>query len=93
MIGCTITTRRGTQYGSGAALTAAHGYVSTKYDELGVVRRAAIMNKSRELLTVMVKGNALPIESVTNDGRTYGILSQSIDWRNEENELQLINLD
>ena len=93
MIGCTITTRRGTQYGAGAALTAAHEYVSTKYDELGVVRRAAIMNKSRELLTVMVKGNALPIESVTNDGRTYGILSQSIDWRNEENELQLINLD
>ena len=75
------------------ALTSAKAYVSTKYDQRGIVRRAAIMNKSRELITVKVRSNAQPIDSVTYHSQSYGILSQSINWRDDENELRIINLE
>ena len=91
-IGCTITSKRGVQFGSGVVLDANHAYVSTKYDEQGVVRRAAIMNKSREIITVQVRKNVQPIDSVTYNSHTYAILSQSIDWRNDANEIRIINL-
>jgi hypothetical protein len=81
------------QYGAGMALTSGKAYVSTKYDQLGIVRRAAILNKSRELLTVKVRANAQPIETVTYKGQEYGILSQSINWRDNENEIRIINLE
>jgi hypothetical protein len=57
------------------------------------VRRAAIMNKSREVLTVKVRNNTQPIDSVDYKNQTYGILSQSINWRDNENEIRIINLE
>ena len=92
-VGCTITTKRGVQYGTGCTLTESKGYVSTKYDELGVIRRAAIMNKSREVITVSVRDATQPIDSIEYNNKTYGILSQSIDWANNVNKLTIINLD
>jgi hypothetical protein len=92
-VDCAITSKRGVQYGAGMALTSAKSYVSTKYDQLGIVRRAAIMNKSRELITVKVRSNAQPIDIVTYHSQSYGILSQSINWRDDENELRIINLE
>jgi hypothetical protein len=92
-VDCAITSKRGVQYGAGMALTSGKAYVSTKYDQLGIVRRAAIMNKSREVLTVKVRNNTQPIDSVDYKSQTYGILSQSINWRDDENELRIINLE
>lgn len=92
-VDCTITSKRGVQYGAGMALTSGKAYVSTKYDQLGIVRRAAIMNKSREVLTVKVRNNTQPIDSVDYKSQTYGILSQSINWRDNENEIRIINLE
>lgn len=91
-VGCIITSKRGVQYGSGVVLDANHAYISTKYDEQGVARRAAVMNKSREIITVQVRKNVQPIDSVTYNSQTYAILSQSIDWRNDTNEIRIINL-
>jgi hypothetical protein len=92
-VDCTITSKRGVQYGAGMALTSDKAYVSIKYDQLGIVRRAAIMNKSREVLTVKVRDNTQPIDIVTYHSQSYGILSQSINWRDDENELRIINLE
>lgn len=92
-VDCTITSKRGVQYGAGMALTSDKAYVSTKYDQLGIVRRAAIMNKSREVLTVKVRNNTQPIDSVDYKNQTYGILSQSINWRDNENEIRIINVE
>ena len=50
------------------------------------------MNKSREIITVQVRKNVQPIDSVTYNSHTYAILSQSIDWRNDANEIRIINL-
>jgi hypothetical protein len=93
IVECPITSKRGVQYGAGMALTSGKAYVSTKYDQLGIVRRAAIMNKSREVLTVKVRDNTQPIDSVEYKSQTYGILSQSINWRDNENEIRIINLE
>jgi hypothetical protein len=93
IVECPITSKRGVQYGAGMALTSGKAYVSTKYDQLGIVRRAAIMNKSREVLTVKVRNNTQPIDSVDYKSQTYGILSQSINWRDNENEIRIINLE
>lgn len=93
IIGCAITSKRGVQYGAGVTLDEDHAYITTKYDEQGVIRRAAIMDKSRELINVSVRNNTQPIDSITNGGRTYGILSQSINWRDDVNDIRIINID
>lgn len=91
-VGCTITSKRGVQYGAGVVLDENHAYVSTKYDTLGVERRAAVMDKSREIITVQVRKNIQPIDSVAYNQADYAIISQSIDWRNDTNEIRIINL-
>ena len=91
-IGCTITSKRGIQYGSGVVLDENHSYISTKYDTLGVERRALVMNKSREIITVKVRKNIQPIDSVAYNQADYAVISQSIDWRNDTNEIRIINL-
>ena len=88
-----ITTKRGTQFGAGMALTAQHEYVTTQYDQLGVVRRTQLLNKSREILRIGVRKHTQPIDTVTIEDATYGILSQSIEWRDDRNEIQIIKLD
>ena len=88
-----ITTKRGTQFGAGMALTTQHEYVTTQYDQLGVVRRAQLLNKSREILRIGVRKHTQPIDTVTIEEATYGILSQSIEWRDDRNEIQIIKLD
>ena len=92
-VSSTITTKRGVQYGTGAALDENHAYITTKYDELGIVRRAAVMNKYRELLTVSVRNHTQPIDGVSYHSQKYGILSQTIDWRNDTNAIRIINLE
>ena len=89
----TITSKRGVQYGAGVALTSSKAYVTTRYDQYGIERRAAIMGKSREMLDVKVRSNQKPIDGVTYNGDHYGILSQSIDWRDDVNEMRIINLE
>lgn len=92
-VGCVMTTKRGVQFGAGVALDENHAYITTKYDEQGIIRRAAIMNKSREMINVKVRNMVQPIDSVTYGGHTYGILSQSMNWRDDRNEIRIINLD
>jgi hypothetical protein len=87
-----ITTKRGTQYGAGCALNANLEYITTKYDELGVARRAAFYAQPREVITVDVRENTQPIDNVTYGGNTYHILSQSIDWWEDVNRIKLIKI-
>lgn len=91
-VGCTITSKRGVQYGAGVVLDENHAYVATKYDTLGIERRAAVMDKSREIITVKVRKNIQPIDSVAYNQADYAVISQSIDWRNDTNEIRIINL-
>lgn len=91
-VGCTITSKRGVQYGAGVVLDENHAYVSTKYDTLGIERRAAVINKSREIITVQVRKNIQPIDLVAYNQADYAVISQSIDWRNATNEIRIINL-
>lgn len=88
----TITTKRGTQYGAGCALDENLEYITTKYDELGIVRRAAFYATPREVITVDVRSHTQPIDNVTFGGSTYHILSQSIDWWDDINRIKLIKI-
>lgn len=85
-----ITTHRGKQYGAGCALDEDSQYITTRYDLQGVVRRAAFYSVPREVLTVDVRANTQPIDGVTYGSDHYLILSQSIDWWNDVNQIKLI---
>lgn len=89
---CMITTRRGVQYGTGIALDNTYAYVSTLYDKLGIDRRALVYDLTREIILVSIRERLQPIDTVTYDGDTYAILSQSIDWINEENRIKLLKI-
>lgn len=88
----TITTKRGTQYGAGCALDENLEYITTKYDEQGIARRAAFYAVPREVITVDVRSNTQPIDNVTFGGSTYHILSQQIDWWDDINRIKLIKI-
>jgi hypothetical protein len=88
----TITTKRGTQYGAGCALDENLEYITTKYDEQGIARRAAFYAVPREVITVDVRDNTQPIDNVTFGGSTYHILSQQIDWWDDINRIKLIKI-
>jgi hypothetical protein len=88
----TITTKRGTQYGAGCALDENLEYITTKYDEQGIARRAAFYAVPREVITVDVRYYTQPIDNVTFGGSTYHILSQQIDWWDDINRIKLIKI-
>lgn len=94
-VASTITTRKGLQHGTGLALNADHTFCTTCYDQHGCERRAAFTAKQRATLAVTVANNAdlKPCDSLKWHSNNFGILSQSVDWKNNENKLNLINLD
>lgn len=91
---CLITTKRGTQQGTGAAITANKSYVTTFYDKLGVEKRANILGISRELLKVKIKDLIIPgcFLRKTN-GNIYAVISQSMNWKESKNEIQLMRFN
>lgn len=94
-VSSTITTRRGIQHGTGLALNDDLSYCSTTYDLDGCKRRAAMVAKNREMLTVAVENNTAiaPFDTIAWHGKTYSPLADNIDWHDNENELKLINID
>lgn len=92
-VSSTITTRRGMQHGTGLLLDSSHAYVTRQYDLEGLQRRAKILGKCREILTVVVDGVLPCTDTVTWHGKNYIILSQSVQWRDCETTLKLLNVD
>ena len=91
-VGCAITTRRGTQYGSGCALDSNKAYIKRKYDQEGINRRASFVARNREVLTISVRKHTQPIDTVASGGKEYAILSQNINWRDDNNEISIIEI-
>lgn len=94
-VSSTITTRRGIQHGTGLALNDDLSYCATTYDLDGCKRRAAMVAKNREILTVAVENNTAiaPFDIIAWHGKAYSPLADNIDWHDNENELKLINID
>lgn len=94
-VSSTITTRRSIQHGTGLALNDDLSYCATTYDLDGCKRRAAMVAKNREMLTVAVENNTAiaPFDTIAWHGKTYSPLADNIDWCDNENELKLINID
>lgn len=91
-VSAAITTRNGSQYGTGCALDASHAYVTTRYDLLGLQRRATMLKRPREVLAVTVGERLEPQAKVSYDGMDYAIVSQSVDWKQGNNTVHLIDI-
>lgn len=89
---CDITTRRGIEYGPGVALNSSKEYQTVRYDETGIVRRAAVYNQNGEIIRVDVRRSLQPNNTVRYDGETYAILSQSINWRDDVNTMNILKI-
>lgn len=89
-VGCYITTQQGTQYGPGCALDSTHAYITTRYDQDGINRRAAFLSRSRDVLTIDVREQIQPIDYIEYNGKNYIILSQGINWRDDVNTIKII---
>ena len=70
------------------ALDADHGYISTKYDELGVIRRANALG-DQEILTIDVRKNIQPTDLVAIHSSDYSLLSQTVNWRDDTNTMRI----
>lgn len=92
-VSSTITTRQGNQHGSGLAMNSDKSFVTEQYELTGLQRRAAVLNKCRELFTVYVEGILPNFDSVTYEGKNYIIVSQSVDWRDGSTKLLILNID
>lgn len=85
-----ITTRRGVQHGTGLLLNADHSFATKEYDFIGMRRRAALLEKPHPMLKVTLEQTLKPIDTITWNGKTFVPLCQSIDWREDENEVKLV---
>ncbi len=86
-----ITTRRGAQYGAGAALDlSTKGYITTEYDRLGVERRAALVQSPRKMITVDVSTLVEPWAELLYNSQSFAILEESVDWHNDIVKLKII---
>ena len=90
-VDCNITTRQGCQYGTGLALNSDLSYVTTRHEVSGMERRKRMYARSREIIEVGVRENDQPINGITYNSKTYAVISQSIDWRNDTNMLKIID--
>jgi hypothetical protein len=89
-VGCYITTQQGTQYGPGCALDSTHAYITTRYDQDGINRRAAFLSRSRDVLTIDVREHIQPIDYIEYNNKNYIVFSQGINWRDDVNTIKII---
>ena len=87
-----ITTRRSSQVGAGVAMDKDHNYITTFYDQLGVTRRAAIVDKPRQTLSVTMAGLFSPVDTFTWNGHIYAILAQDMKWRMNQNTVRMLDI-
>ena len=89
-VGCYITTQQGMQYGPGCALDSTHAYITTRYDQDGINRRAAFLSRSRDVLTIDVREHIQPIDYIEYNNKNYIVFSQGIKWRDDVNTIKII---
>ena len=89
-VDCAITTKQGMQYGAGCALNSNKVYITTRYDQQGINRLANFVARSRDLLTIDVRKNIQPIDVVIQGDKEYAVLSQEINWRDDKNNIKII---
>lgn len=87
-----ITTRRSKQYGTGLLLDATKKYITELYDKEGVQRRAAVVGVPRETINVHVREHFNPFDWLTYAGGWYAVISQSVAWRDSDNQVSLMQL-
>lgn len=93
-VSSTITTRRNLQHGTGILLTADGACVTEEYDLEGMRRRAKVISRIREEIEVTMDGGLLlPIDVVAWGGKTFAVVSQSMDWKHDKNKMTLLNID
>lgn len=92
-VASTMTTKRGNQTGTGLTIDKDKNYITTEYDLQGLKRRASIYADNHATIKATVKSFIAPIDTLTWHNKTFAILSQSVDWRNDENEVKLLALD
>lgn len=96
---CPLTTAQSPQNGAGVVVDEDSLPVTTRYDQVGINRRAALMNMPREMLNIgIVNYDIQPIDHVTmesgqQDIDEYAVVSQRTDWRNDLTHINLIYLD
>lgn len=78
------------QNGSGIAMDFAYDYIHVKYDYQGVVRRAALFERPREVLTIPARNRVLSHRKVTVASLQYMVLSRSTDWRDAVTNTKVI---
>ena len=78
------------QDGAGIAMDFAYDYIHVKYDQQGVVRRAALFERPREVLTIPARNRVVSHRKVTVASRQYMVLSRSTDWRDAVTNTKVI---
>jgi len=78
------------QNGAGIAMDFAYDYIHVKYDQQGVVRRAALFERPREVLTIPARNRVVSHRKVTVASRQYMVLSRSTDWRDAVTNTKVI---
>ena len=68
----------------------AYDYIHVKYDQHGIVRRAALFERPREVLTIPSRNRVVSHRKVTVASRQYMVLSRSTDWRDAVTNTKVI---
>lgn len=91
-IDCEMTTRRFRQHGTGLLLDVDGNYIAELYDKKGIMRRAEVLKKQRDTITVHIRSALPPLTVVEYNSRRYATCARSTGWRDADNKTALIDL-
>ncbi len=80
------------QTGTGITLEATYDYCTLKNDHAGIVRRAALFARPREVLTIPTRSRVGSYKNIQMGGQLFVLLARSTDWRDAKTTTKVLRV-
>ena len=80
------------QHGTGIVLDSSYDVVLSEYDHAGIVRRAALFARPREVLTIPTRNRVGSYKNIQMGGQLFVLLARSTDWRDAKTTTKVLRV-
>lgn len=80
------------QFGTGIAMNSYYNYGALSHDHKGIVRRAALFVRPREVLTIPSRNRVGSYKNIQMGGQLFVLLARSTDWRDAKTTTKVLRV-
>jgi hypothetical protein len=80
------------QFGTGITMNSFYYYSSLENDHAGIVRRAALFARPREVLTIPTRNRVGSYKNIQMGGQLFVLLARSTDWRDAKTTTKVLRV-